>query len=849
MTHDPRTQDEVYESLKDSLTGKITKLTNFTDRSFNYVWTQAFAQEVRELEILATVSEFSGWIDYVGGDINQDDLDELGYENIDAEQVNEIMQDSYLDEYVKIVGIDRFEGAEATGTVTIDTQSRKTTIPEGTIVSTAPDADGNVLQFETTEKAQTGDGVTAVSDVSIEALEIGTDHNVPADTIVRFDDPPLGVRGVTNPESTTGGEERESNDELRERAKEQVEGASEGGTVEGIKAFLRQNIEAVGEGDVILEEFTESQPPFVDVIVDGGTDTDVTAAIETSRPAGIRHNLIRPQVYQLGIRADVTGTDISTDLIEEELTDYLLNLGISDDVFRDIIVQLIMNEDDDVENIGLLDETYDRITNERFTYNQDIDSAIADDGGSFTEQTTDANDDGLDDMTLLPESPAVGDAYYFGKDNRFSGFDIHISTGGAGTWDIVWEYYDGSTWQTLPNISDGTNDFQNGNNNIVSWDVPSDWVRAQINQDEEYFVRARVNSFTDITEQPLGSQVRVTGSSYRLDLTYEDTNGSLSLEDSDGTTYTKGTDFTVVDKTGDGWPETIQWAANQSLPNHEQDFFVDYDVTTAATTNGDTYQTDLVRDEQFVFDLDRAEAYTYDTNDQQQKLEYVPFDGSTSITDDSSDTYVEGTDYEIISVGQENRSETFTYSSSKDTYYLRSGIDETTVSIEDEGGNAYIRGTDYTVIDTDGSGTENAIQWDTNETTPADGDEFTVSYKADNGIPQTIDWTIGGGTPDDNEDYTITYDKKMYHLEYEVIETPAGEITDITGDVYEQDVAYDFVDYNSDDENDTLSFFSNPSTLVDAEEFYVTYITEGDVIIESREKADPSTDRIKVSVE
>lgn len=849
MTHDPRTQEEIYQSLKDSLTGKITKLTNFTDRSFNYVWTQAFAEEVRELEILATVSEFSGWIDYVGGDISQSQLDEIGYENINAEDVNVIMQDSYLDEYVKIVGIDRFEGSRATGTVTINTQSRTTTIPKGTVISTAPDADGNTLQFETTEKAETAGGITAVSGVSIQALETGTNHNVPADTITQFDDPPLGVRGVTNPESTTGGELRESNDELRERAKQQVEGASEGGTVEGIKAYLRQNIESVGEGDVILEEFTESKPPFVDVIVDGGTDDDVTQAIETSRPAGVRHNLIRPQVYQLGIRADVSGTDINTGLIEDELTSYLLNLGIGDDVFRDVIINLIMNRDADVENIGLLDETYDRITNERFTYNQDLDSAIADDSGSLTEQTTDANDDGLDDMTLLPASPTVGDAYYFGKENRFSGFNIHISTGGAGTWDIVWEYYDGSTWQPLPNISDGTTDFQNAKNNIVSWDVPSDWVRAQVNEDEQYFVRARLDSFTSISEQPLGSRVRVTGSSYTLDLTYEDTNGSFTLKDSDGVAYTEGSDFTVVDKTGDGWPETVQWASNQARPNHEQDFFVDYDVTTDATTDADRYQTRLVRDEEFIFDLGREETYTFDINYQEHKLDFVPFDGSTAITDNSGDTYVEGTDYEIISVGEEDKSEPFTYRAGKDTYYLRSGVDVTTVSIEDYGGNSYTRGTDYTVIDTDGNGVENAIQWDTNQTTPSDGQQFTVSYKADNGIPQTIDWSFGGATPDDNENFTITYDKKMYHLEYELTETPAGEITDITGTTYEQRVDYDFVDYNNDDELDTLSFFTNPATLVDGEEFYVPYFTEDDIFIGSREKADPSTDRINVSIE
>lgn len=847
MTHNPRTQDTIYNSLKESLTGKISKLTNFTDRSFNYVWTQAFSREVRELEVMATAAEFSGWIDYVGGDVSREQLEKLGYDNLDAEEINEFMEDEYLDEYVKIVGIKRFEGAEATGTVTIETQSRKTVIPKATLLSTQPDEEGNSLQFETTEEVETADNETSVSDVTIRALEVGTEHNVPANTIVQFDDPPIGVRGVTNPESTTGGEGRESNDELRNRAKQQVEGASEGGTVEGIKAYLRQNISGVDEEDIALEEFVNQQPPFVDVIVDGGTDTEVKNAIEFSRPAGIRHNLLRPQVYQIGVRASVLGSDINTSFIEEEISEFLLELGIGQNLYQDSLINEILIGDENVENISFLDPTYDRVTNERFTFSKDIDSAIVDDGGSQKEQTADANDDGLDDMTLLPQSPAVGDAYYFGSENRFSGFELKISTLGSGTWTIVWEYYDGSNWTSLPNLTDNTNGFRNAAS--VYWDVPSDWVRTEVNRDEQYFVRARLDSFTSISQQPLGQQVRVTGGSYGLDLTYENVNGSITIRDSDGNIYTENTDYTVVDKTGDGWPETVEWSATNSEPNHEQDFLVDYDVTTIATSRENKYDTDLVRDEQFVFDLNREETYRYDTAISEYKLLYVPFDNTSSIIDNSGDTYAEGTDYEIVSVSGEERDRQFTYNSSKDTYYLLSGADETTVTIRDENGVTYTSGTDFTVIDTDSDSVEDAIQWDTNNSTPSDGTQFTVTYNVDNGIAQTIDWSIGGSTPDDNEEFTVTYDKKMYHLEYEVVETPSAEFSDIRGTTYEQGVDYDFVDYDEDDELDTIRFFSNPSSLVDGEEFYITYKSEGDVNIGTREKVDPSTDRVNVSVE
>ena len=92
------TKQRIYESIRSGLSGRIAKLTNFTDRSFNYVWTQAFAQEIRELQEVTLVSELAGFIDYTGGPITQDELDELEPDGtISAERVNELMDDQYLD--------------------------------------------------------------------------------------------------------------------------------------------------------------------------------------------------------------------------------------------------------------------------------------------------------------------------------------------------------------------------------------------------------------------------------------------------------------------------------------------------------------------------------------------------------------------------------------------------------------------------------------------------------------------------------------------------------------------------------------------------------------------------------
>ena len=764
MTHEPRTKDEIYEALRASLTGKIAKLTNFTDRSFNYVWTQAFAEEIRELEVLAVVSELAGWIDYTGGPITEDDLEQLDIEtDVTAEEINEFMQEDYLDEYVKIVGINRLPGSRATGSVTFTTQSANTEIPSGTRVTTVPDSDGNTIDFLTTEQAETSNGVTTVTDVPIQAADVGQEFNIPANEIVRLAEPPIGVRGVDNPEATTGGEDREDNEELRTRAKQAVQSSSQGGTVDGIKGYIRQNVEGVGEGDIIVDEFTDPCPPFVDVIVDGGLDAEVGDAIDFSRPAGIRHNLVRPQVVQLGFDIDVLGTDIGTADVEDEVETFLLEQGIGEEFYEDELIRRIMNSDPDILNIDNLGGTVERVTNEAFDYEADVSAAIADDGGTTTDETVEANDGVSNDMTLLPSSPAVGDAYYFGDETIFSQFELNISQAGAGTWDIVWEYYDGSAWVSLANVTDGTSDFQSSGTGTVSWDIPSDWVSTNVGGvNNLYWIRARLDTFTSLSTQPLGQEANIDGSGYVLDYTYENVNGSISISDNSGDTYTENTDFEVFDNSGDGWPETLVWT-DGATPDEDEQFFVDYDVSVdGLTSNGDRHLTTLVRDESFYWEENGTQTLTYSNTQDLYEMEDIPFDNSTSIEDASGDTYVEGTDYDII----------------------------------------------------DNSG---------------------------NGFAQTIDWTVGGGTPDNSEDFTITYEKKVYIPEYEVVETPGGEIQDASGDVYEQDVDYNVVDLTQDNENDAISWISNPATLGDGEQFFFSYFNEGDINFGNREKADPGT--------
>jgi len=135
-----------------------------------------------------------------------------------------------------------------------------------------------------------------------------------------------------------------------------------------------------------------------------------------------------------------------------------------------------------------------------------LDGAIADDGGVQTDETAAANNPTANDMTLLPAVPAVNDAYYFGLSTLWDWLSLNIGQAGAGTWTIVWEYWNGSTWATLPGAYDTSNGFRNGGYQSLTFPRPGDWATSSILLMNLFWVRARVSAYTSVTTQPLGTQ-------------------------------------------------------------------------------------------------------------------------------------------------------------------------------------------------------------------------------------------------------------------------------------------------------------------------------------------------------
>lgn len=144
-----------------------------------------------------------------------------------------------------------------------------------------------------------------------------------------------------------------------------------------------------------------------------------------------------------------------------------------------------------------------------------VGGAVADDGGAETDETTEANEDTADDMTLLPAAPALNDAYYFGFSGPFNAVQLDISTvaEAVGFFAITWEYSTGAdAWTALSGVTDGTNKYQNAGVNTIDWTIPDDWATDEVGAIADlYWVRGRLTDNAAWTVVPLAKQAWIGG--------------------------------------------------------------------------------------------------------------------------------------------------------------------------------------------------------------------------------------------------------------------------------------------------------------------------------------------------
>jgi len=608
-----RTKDEIYESLKDELTGKIASLTNFTVNSFNYVWTQAFAEELREREVQLTVAQLSGWVDYSGGPIDDGDLVDLGLdEDVTIEELEEYVEDEHLDELVKLVGIERDQGTAASGTVTFTTQSAATTISAGTEVGTVPDSTGDFYRYETTEQVSTGSGVTTV-DAGVEAIDVGAEYDTGSGSVTYLPNPPGGVQRVTNTNAIDGGEGVESNDDLRQRAKEAVFRSSGGGTVQGMIGYIEEN---TGASEVTIVEFPSGDSirnyPHGHVVVSGGTDSEVLDAIEDSRPTSVEHVLRRPAIISLNIDFTLDGDSIDTGEVEKRVEDSLDDLSLDEDLFEDRIIFTVMGADDDIDNIVTIDYS---VNDEAFYYdsNQNV----------YTMQL---DSEMLDDGIIEVTGTLKGSSHTFVEDTDYQ--EWNESSGDTSTPhdSIDWNIGISSNTKNI-SYSSGQTEYD------IDEDIVYDGITQVVNQTTSTTLTKGTDYETaDIDSDNLHNGIRFLNSQNdgdSIDVTYdlgdvpdvlvnqtqtvtfEDQTSTYNIDESmvddgiqkvEGTrsgnshTFVEGTDFDEWDSDGNGRPEGIDWSIGGDEPDDDTQFTVTYDSGTQFLVDYDIEEGDIETD-------------------------------------------------------------------------------------------------------------------------------------------------------------------------------------------------------------------------------------------------------------
>lgn len=124
-------------------------------------------------------------------------------------------------------------------------------------------------------------------------------------------------------------------------------------------------------------------------------------------------------------------------------------------------------------------------------------AVIQDDALSFTDYTSEARDQvGVDDVVLLPASPATGDNLYVGGLAPFGEMLFNISTAGA-SYAGLWEYWNGA-WVTLTITLDETltsTEFDTTGWGRVRFTAPGDWATSTENsQGPFYYARYNVTT-------------------------------------------------------------------------------------------------------------------------------------------------------------------------------------------------------------------------------------------------------------------------------------------------------------------------------------------------------------------
>jgi hypothetical protein len=201
--------------------------------------------------------------------------------------------------------------------------------------------------------------------------------------------------------------------------------------------------------------------------------------------------------------ADIVATDEST-LTAADMTGFVYTVKIKDPVSNAVLYTFThtgaTGEDND-DHVG---------TELAATINGSaVSAAIAQDDAVFVDDTADANDIGTADVAILPATPvATEDHFYIGMPATFADVTLETTTAAAGTYTLVWEYWDGAMWSALADVA-GDDQLAATGHQFVSWTVPEDWEASSVDSVGPFFyVRVAVSVDTSFSAVPVATRIR-----------------------------------------------------------------------------------------------------------------------------------------------------------------------------------------------------------------------------------------------------------------------------------------------------------------------------------------------------
>lgn len=268
-----------------------------------------------------------------------------------------------LDAIVSILGVTRKQATYAEGTVVFgrsDVYNTDIAIQYAQMVSTKQNNNGTTYEFIVTDENAKLEAGNLQTTVNIRATQPGSIF-LPVNTITIMNTSIIGIEYVTNTVSFSGGTDEETDDELRDRAKQSLAGLGKGTAIAMRNAILELNgvIDAIpmdmsrGVGTVDMVVITSDIPPSE------ALTNEIDYAISITKAAGIDVGVIYPTINTQDISIDiidVTGGMLSSDDIDnayKAVVRYCDNLSVGDTLIISQLERSIGNaiNDNDVDII------------------------------------------------------------------------------------------------------------------------------------------------------------------------------------------------------------------------------------------------------------------------------------------------------------------------------------------------------------------------------------------------------------------------------------------------------------------------------------------------------------------